>query len=244
MAAMPEVIAKGPILKRLEARYRDRVKLQDRLTALKDSSDDVATLGRQRGVLTEVEAEHLRKDWFSRDGWWPHAYPIEPILRHGLIVALEEAVKRSLPIDAYWVCSSPHNSFQVNITWSEQQLTVIFNSPPVPAEYQDNPLASDATSLVTEQASSAMSTRHKPQHPRRRPTPEWLNAEEPIIAIKRIAKEDRLETDRVLCIEYSDEAQDEVKSYIIAVEPKNLLTLEQGMHPYEPKTKRTSTRVS
>src|SRR5215831_2830068 len=149
MAAMPEVIAKGPILKRLEARYRDRVKLQERITALKESPDDLPTLGRQRGVLTEAEAEHLRRDWFSRDGWWPDAYPIEPILRYGLITALEEAAKRSLPIDAYWVCSSPHNSFQVDITWSDQQLTLILNSPPVPAPYQDNPLAPDTDHPAT-----------------------------------------------------------------------------------------------
>ena len=233
MAAMPEVIAKGPILKRLEARYRDRVKLQDRIRALKESSDDLATLGRRRGVLTEVEAAHLRKDWFSRDGWWPDAYPIEPILRHGLIVALEEAMARSLPIDAYWVCSSPHNSFQIDVTWSEQQLTVIFNSPPVPAEYQNNPLAPDAISLAMADASSSQPMQQEHRHRRRRPMPEWLNAEEPIIAIKRVAKEDRLETDRVLCTEYSDEAKKEVESYIVAIEPKNLLTLEQGQGVYK-----------
>jgi hypothetical protein len=229
MAAMPEVIAKGPILKRLEARYRDRVKLQERITALRESPDDLATLGRRRGVLTEAEAAHLRRDWFSPDGWWPEAHPIEPILRHGLITALEEATKRSLPVDAYWVCSSPHYSFQVDITWSDQQLTIIFNSPPVPAAYQDNPLAPDATRLVTAEAPKSAPMWQGPEHPPRRQTPEWLNAEEPIIAVKRVAKEDRLETDRVLCTEYSDESKEEVKSYIVAVEPKNLLTLEQGM---------------
>ncbi|HJY84516.1 MAG TPA: hypothetical protein VKK81_25975 [Candidatus Binatia bacterium] len=232
MAAMPEVIAKGPILKRLEARYRDRVKLQERITALKESPDDLPTLGRQRGVLTEAEAEHLRRDWFSRDGWWPDAYPIEPILRYGLIAALEEAMKRSLPVDAYWVCSSPHDSFQVDITWSEQQLTVIFNSPPVPAAYRDDPLAPDANRPVTAEAPKSAPMGQEHQHASRRQTPEWLTAEEPIIAVKRVAKDDRLETDRVLCTEYSDESKEEVKSYVVAVEPKNLLALGQGMRKY------------
>jgi hypothetical protein len=232
MGVMPEVIAKGPILKRLETRYRDRVKLQERITALKESPEDVATLGRKRGVLTEVEADHLRKDWFGQNGWWPDAYPIEPILRHGLIIALEEAMIRSLPIDAYWICSSPHYSFQVDITWSEQQLTVIFNSPPVPTAYQDNPLAPDATLLVTAEATSSAPKEQEQQYNSRRQTPEWLNAEEPIIVIKRVAKKDRRETDKVLCTEYSDESEKEVKSYIVAIEPKNLLALEQGLRSY------------
>jgi hypothetical protein len=120
----------------------------------------------------------------------------------------------------------------VDVTWSDQQLTVIFNSPPVPAEYRDNPVAADVTSLATAAAPSSTATRREGHHSRRRPMPEWLNAEEPIIAIKRVAKEDRLETDRVLCTEYSDETKKEVKSYIVAIEPKNLLTLEQGLQAY------------
>jgi len=62
MAAMPEAISKGPILKRLEGRYRERAKLQERIDALKNASEDLATLGRKRGVLTETEAKHLRDD--------------------------------------------------------------------------------------------------------------------------------------------------------------------------------------
>lgn len=230
MAAMPEVIAKGPILKRLEGRYRERAKLQERIDALKDMSEDLATLGRKRGVLTETEAKHLRDDWFSKTGWWPRAQPIEPLVRWGLITALEEAVKRNLPLDAYWVCSNEHNSFQVDITWSDQQLTVLFNSPPVPEAYQDNPLVPDPSLLVQKGTSDATAPHAGGYYNRRRTPPAFVNADEPIIIVKRVRE--LLETDRVLLLEY-DEHGKGVSSYIVALEPKNLLALEAGLPKHE-----------
>ena len=231
MAAMPEAIAKGPILKRLEGRYRERAKLQDRIDALKNASEDLATLGRKRGVLTETEAKHLRDDWFSKTGWWPGAHPIEPIVRWGLITALEEAMKRNLPLDASWVCSNEHSSFQVDVTWSDQQLTVLFNSPPVPEAYQDNPLAPDPSFLVQEGSSGATATHTGGHYNRRRTPPAFVNADEPIIIVKRVRE--LLDTDRVLIREY-DKCGKGVSSYIVAIEPKNLLALEAGLpnHDY------------
>jgi hypothetical protein len=61
----------------------------------------------------------------------------------------------------------------------------------------------------------------------RRKPPAFVNTDEPIIIVKRVRE--LLDTDRVLMKEYSDGSHKGAASYIVAVEPKNLLALEEGL---------------
>lgn len=156
MGLMPDIISKG-LLKKLDARYKDAAVLSQALEALRELPDwpaaNLADLGQARGVLTEEEANHFRNDWFET--WWPNAQPVEPIIRKGLITAMEVAIRdpdevekreTPLPIDVYWIChpghsetsaeqsstappSSPGDHVEVTVSWSDQQVTLIVHTP-------------------------------------------------------------------------------------------------------------------
>ena len=64
------------------------------------------------------------------DGFWPGLQPIYPILRRGLVKALEVARDARLPLDSYW--SSGGTEVQVYVTKSPQQVTRIILTPPTP----------------------------------------------------------------------------------------------------------------
>jgi hypothetical protein len=150
MPDMPELVSKGSILKRLDASSHDPAWLQrvlDDLTA----SVDVADVAEQHGLVNQAEKQHLITDWFTN--WWPDAQPVEPIVAQGFKVAIGEALKRELPLDCYWLCEPGHDdnhqhppsggegTVEVAVCWSDQQVTVMINTPgpgdlsipPVPA---------------------------------------------------------------------------------------------------------------
>ncbi len=110
-------------------------------------------------LLTLQEADHIRRHWFndpngdgSNDlngpGWWRgDLQPIEPLIRHGLITAIEVAVREPgaavdrnppLPIVFYWMCHAghpyhptpnPEDVAEVAVTWSDFQVTVVIHTP-------------------------------------------------------------------------------------------------------------------
>lgn len=192
MGVMPEGIAKGIVLQKLDDRYRvlptnDPVyvqyiqgQFQKRLAALKAlppyPAGNLATYAERAGVLTPQQAWHMRAHWFndpdgngSNDpdgpGWWKAIQPIEPILREGLITAIEVALcdfntfpppprLRPLPIVFYWVCHPGHESrkhnkkareafveegIEVDIGWSDQEVTFIFHTPDPEPDNTPNP---------------------------------------------------------------------------------------------------------
>jgi len=160
---MPALMAKGPILKRLD-KLLNSAKRNQALNDLENSFADLVNLGSDQTtygadrVLTKQPwVSHLRDEWFK--AWWPHAQPVEPIIRQGLITALKVALakpntprigQQPLPIDSYWVCHPGHPSHptapgqladghpvEVSISWSSQQVTLIIHTPepPYPNNY-------------------------------------------------------------------------------------------------------------
>ncbi len=176
MGVMPEGIAKGTILAKLDDRYANvsRTELERRLEVLRHlqpyPQDSLVENAEKGKVLTAAEAKHIRKHWFNEygDGWWQgDIQPVEPILREGLVAAIEAALNdyntspptprlRPLPIVFYWVCHPGHESrkilenrvererlaqdgIEVDIGWSDQQVTFIFHTPDVPEDNTPNP---------------------------------------------------------------------------------------------------------
>ncbi|HJY84319.1 MAG TPA: hypothetical protein VKK81_24950 [Candidatus Binatia bacterium] len=155
------IITKGFVGKRFDTLCKQLPNFPGRLQFLEKlppyPQGNMATLAEAYGALRKEEADHLRNDWFSEKGWWPHLQgSVEPILRQGLIEAIREAIELKLPIDIVWISAGPADSapFQAFITWSDQQVTFILHSPDVPAAYP-------------------------------RPDPNTLTVDEPVLIVKR-----------------------------------------------------------
>jgi len=172
MPGMPELMSKGEILKKLDAYYKDPgpCVLKEQLCALQAlppyPEGNVVTYYDQhirmngKPLLTQKEANHICLHWFNdlqRDGtndpngegWWKDIQPIEPIIRQGLITAIDAAMNdysaassgtrpRPLPIVFYWMCHaghpdhpgpSPQDTVEVAVTWSDYQVTFIVHTP-------------------------------------------------------------------------------------------------------------------
>ena len=141
MGGMPEIIAKGTILSRMDA-FSTSEDLTAMLNALQTSPDPMDVIGANFNLLqTPAEVSHMRDEWFRT--WWPWAQPVEPIIRQGVIQALNLAISTKLPLCFYWVCSPQYDDstdssstdnepVEVTIGQSAQQITVIFHTPDPP----------------------------------------------------------------------------------------------------------------
>jgi hypothetical protein len=97
-------------------------------------TDEYLEILRGVGVIT-FQLEYLRRYWFSPDGFWTqHRYPFhptEPIVRMGLIKAIEVANEApALPIDSYWVAAG--DKFETIVMRSPWQVTRLLLTPPSP----------------------------------------------------------------------------------------------------------------
>ena len=145
---MPGNIAKGPLLIRMDKFFEveNRGAAAQFLEDLQNSSDDLVTLDRKYNIIrTDEEEAHLRAHWFG--SWWPDLQPVEPIVRHGISTALQVAMydpdtweRRDLPIDSHWICTSREDIFELYVTWNARQVTLIYNSPPLPHTDYDPPI--------------------------------------------------------------------------------------------------------
>jgi hypothetical protein len=177
MVGMPEMLSKGDVFAKLDERYKN-VPIDDlkaRLKALRDlpryPEGNIATFGetgvQRSGALTPADAQHIRAHWFndpdgdgSNDpngpGWWRgDLQPIEPIIRQGLVTAIDAAIndynqdppverQKPLPIVFYWMCHTGHSNppapskpsaddaVEVAVGWSEQQVTLVIHTPDPP----------------------------------------------------------------------------------------------------------------
>jgi len=178
MGVMPEVLAKGSILQKLDGRYKVPrnappaqiqqiiIEFTNRLNSLKQLQPypfgSVIALGQGNSAISRDDADHIRAHWLNETvttsagvtltnaGWWKSVAPaIEPILRQGLIAALEVALtdpntqvarQRPLSIVFHWVChpadsSAPapgpigNTSVQVSVSWSDEQVNLIIHTP-------------------------------------------------------------------------------------------------------------------
>jgi hypothetical protein len=100
-------------------------------------------------VVNRKEADYLREYWHdpnwadpNSECWWREKQPIEPIIRQGLITAIDVATRdpdtgakraKGLPIDSYWIYSG-YNQLEVIVTWSDYQVTRMILTPPAPED--------------------------------------------------------------------------------------------------------------
>src|SRR2546425_7541706 len=146
---MPGYISKGCILENLDKACNgpDRDAFYK---ALNDESQPLFEIWKTFGVLEQQwQKDHLSQHWFNKDGWWkdlPGIQPVEPIMRRGLIKALDLAnkppqfdpsiqIKGPLPVDNYWICGG--RRFQMVMSVNERQVILIILSPEQPKEEED-----------------------------------------------------------------------------------------------------------
>ena len=145
-------IVKGPVHQQVDAIVNDPAKRAAFLAGLRSASS--ATTGAEEycklleaNGLDPRQADYLRRwwyietlgpdpkrwpNWLPSDRFWPWLQPIYPILRRGLIKAIEVAdgVRPALPIDSYW--SPGGTQVQVFVTQSKYQVTRIILTPATP----------------------------------------------------------------------------------------------------------------
>jgi hypothetical protein len=141
---MPGYITKGYILKKLDEALADKTQAGKRerfLTGIsaKDATNKwkhtLVEVAKPLLPLREQDVEHLEKHWFGHYGWWPTQQPVEIVLRHGLIQAINLAGTSSdgdhqKDISCYWVCGV--SDFQVISLVTDVQVTVQILTPAPP----------------------------------------------------------------------------------------------------------------
>jgi len=126
-------IVKGPVHQLVDTVVNDPTRRAAFLAALRNAgtADQYCDLLKYHG-LTEDQAKYLREWWYNEPrSFWPQLQPIYPILKRGLIKAIEVAdMNPSLPVDSYW--SPGGTDVQVCITRSRYQVTRIILTPATP----------------------------------------------------------------------------------------------------------------
>jgi hypothetical protein len=86
-----------------------------------------------QALVTTAESNYLRDTWYNTgtDGWWPQLQPIYPVLRQGLIKALQ-AAGQDLLLDSYWVAVASDFVIETIIVKSAVQVTRIVLTPVSP----------------------------------------------------------------------------------------------------------------
>ncbi len=132
-------IVKGPVHRVVDAyfnhktagQYDNRARF---LAAIKaaDSKDDYIKFLTTTVGVTSGGGIYLATWWYNEGhtGFWPWLQPIYPILKAGLIKAVEAAMAAGLPLDSYW--SSSGHQVEVFVTQSAYQVTRIIVTPWTP----------------------------------------------------------------------------------------------------------------
>ena len=120
MPCMPEIVAKGAIMRKLDAVMNDpvsRKRLKDNLNnpnkQFVEAGDDVYAAFWE-DMLSPAEKTHLELDWFrplDKGGWWCiEDGVVEKVMRRGLLTLIDKADECCARwVDCYWVCAFQHN---------------------------------------------------------------------------------------------------------------------------------------
>ncbi len=96
------------------------------------------------GPLTQGEANYLLNTWYNegKNGWWPWLQPIYPILKAGLIKAIQAAQNPPRPIDSYWLVGSNQVQVIVCALPGAQHVLRLILTPPglAPTQNRPNPI--------------------------------------------------------------------------------------------------------
>lgn len=103
----------------------------------------LATL-EEPGPLIQAEANYLRNTWYNegKNGWWPWLQPIYPILKAGLIKAIQAAQNPPRPIDSYWLVGGNQVQVIVCALPGAQHVLRLILTPPglAPTQNRPNPI--------------------------------------------------------------------------------------------------------
>ena len=134
-------ISQGTVMRKINATANDAAKRGPFLADLKDQHLTFVQVLLNHVGLKPPEANYLLTYWFNPNIadpriFWPDKQPIEPIVRQGLIDAIELATDKSatelkyLPTDYYWICIG--DQFAAYIVKSTAQVTHFILSPHPP----------------------------------------------------------------------------------------------------------------
>lgn len=134
-------ITKGPVHTKVDAlvNHESAQGVFDKraafLTALLNAgtvTDYLAFIEPEAG-LDPADVNYLRATWYnpSPTGWWSSLQPIYPILRRGLIKAIQAAGTKLL-LDSYWLPAPGATTVEVIVCRSTRQVTRIILTPPSP----------------------------------------------------------------------------------------------------------------
>jgi hypothetical protein len=153
-------ISKGIVHAKVDRLLNDKKnpKRNEFIEAVKNWSIDYLELLTIAGV-TPPEVEYLREYWFdpnwadpNSECWWREHQPIEPIVRQGLITAIDIATQdpdadqprpEPLDVDSYHIYGE-RDHFESLVTWTDKQVTRIVLTPPHPKEARVAPRAGPA----------------------------------------------------------------------------------------------------
>lgn len=134
-------ISKGPVHTKVDAlvnhkdggRFDRRAAFLDALVNQAHTSDLYLQILRTQADLAEKHSNYLRDTWYntSTKEWWPSLQPIYPVLRQGLIKAVQEA-GQDLLLDSYWAPCAGDNVIETLIVKSAVQVTRIIVTPVSP----------------------------------------------------------------------------------------------------------------
>lgn len=132
-------ISKGPVHTRIDAlvnqrdakgQFDQRATFLDALINRANTSEDYLGILQSQAHVTPDEANYLRNRWYGtgKDGFFPQVQPIYPVIRQGLIKALQEAGQH-LALDSYWVAVAGDSVFETIVVKSAVQVTRLIMTP-------------------------------------------------------------------------------------------------------------------
>lgn len=131
-------ISKGPVHSKIDAlvNHKDKSQFDKRATFLEaminqaNSSELYREILRTQAGVSQRESDYLRDTWYDTKTkvWWPEMQPIYPILRQGLIKALQEA-GQDLLLDSYWAPVAGNSVIETIIVKSAVQVTRLIVTP-------------------------------------------------------------------------------------------------------------------
>jgi hypothetical protein len=146
MSETPAFMRKGDFFQKMDEISQNSSTRSAFLAALNDTTawPDYVALLCHFGIVqpNSPHEAHLRQHWFptdpyAPDAWWQESQPIEPIMRQGYARAFEEADRRGLSIDGYWLSTGTRVAVGIGVNESEGKVTLIRITPPCPTYRPD-----------------------------------------------------------------------------------------------------------
>jgi len=132
-------ISKGPVHTRVDAHANSNQR-QSLLAALQSTRDYLDILENDAGVSPRY-IQYLRRTWYNQGagGWWPWLQPLQPLVRQGLIEAIDLASRdpdtgaaRNLPIDSYWMPVGDQVETIIAVSVQQQVIRLLLTPPSPP----------------------------------------------------------------------------------------------------------------